>query len=140
MATTLSCTSPGERARHIERAETLQRENQRLERAVAERDDTIAALTRQIIELKGFGSDRPADLFAPVKLEIVNLTGGADYDGKPGDDGVTVYLRTRDADGDVVKASGRITIQLLDNSNLAKGPEVLGLYVFDEPARLRKAW
>ena len=57
----------------------------------------------------------------------------------PGDDGVTVYLRPRDADGDVVKAPGRISIQLLDNTNL-RTPRVLALKVFDDPEELRKLW
>jgi len=139
LITAVSCTSPGERARYIERAETLQRENQRLERSVADRDDTIAALTRQVDELKGFGPDRPADLFAPVKLEILSRSGGADYKSPPGNDGVTVYLRLRDADGDVVKAPGRITIQILDNSDLGN-PKLLGVYVLHQPDQLRKAW
>ena len=66
-------------------------------------------------------------------------TNGADYDGKPGDDGVTVYLRPRDADGHVVKVPGRITVQLLDNTDLGS-PRPLGLYVFADPSELRKLW
>ncbi len=139
LGTLPACISPGERARLIQQNEAFRRENERLQRVLAQRDGTVAALHGQIGNLQGFGPDRPADLFAPVKLELVRLTGGADYDGKPGDDGVTVYLRLRDADGDVVKAPGRIAVQLLDNTDLAK-PRVLGLYRIDDPERVRKAW
>lgn len=106
---------------------------------VAQRDTTIARLGKQIEDLKGFGPAQPADLFAPTKIEIASLSGGDDYDGKPGDDGVTVHLRLQDADGDVVKVPGRIRIQLSDNSVLGS-PRVLGLYVFDSPDELRKQW
>ena len=50
-----------------------------------------------------------------------------------------MYLRPLDADGAVVKASGRIAIQLLDNSVLGS-PRVVGVYVFDDIKALRKMW
>ncbi len=134
-----SCTSPGLVAGLTKDNESLQREKGRLQRVIAQRDDTVARLGGQVENLKGFGPDRPADLFAPAKLEIASLSGGRDYDGKPGDDGVTIYLRPRDASGDVVKAPGRMTIQLLDNTNLAS-PRVVGVYVFDDPAQLGRLW
>ncbi len=136
-----SCTSPGERARFIQANDALRYEKERLQDIVAQRDGTIANLHGQIRNLEGFSPDRPVDLFAPVTLEIASLSGGSDYDDMPGDDGVTVYLRPRDADGDIVKVPGRITIQLLDldNANSAS-PRLLGVYVFDDPDKLRKTW
>ena len=136
---TPACVSPGERARLIKDNEQLRRETEGLERMVAQRDGTIAQLHRQIRDLQGFGPDRPVDLFAPVTIEVASRSGGADYDGKPGDDGVTVYLRLRDADGDIVKAPGWITVQLLDNRNLGS-PRLIGVYRFDDVGQLRKAW
>ncbi|MDO8629498.1 MAG: hypothetical protein Q7R41_03305, partial [Phycisphaerales bacterium] len=97
------------------------------------------SLHRQIDNLESFGADRLVDAFALIKLEIASLSGGADYDDRPGDDGVTVYLRPLDADGDAVKAPGRITIQLLDNSVLGS-PRVVGIYLFDDIQELRKMW
>jgi len=134
-----ACDSPGLRAKLTKENEALRRDNERLERTVQQRDGTIARLSRQIEDLKGFGPDRPADLFAPVSIEIASLSGGADYDGRPGDDGVTVYLRPRDADGHVVKVPGRITIQLTDNTE-AGSPRVLGVYRFDDLDALRQMW
>ncbi|MEK7710711.1 MAG: hypothetical protein AAB341_02350 [Planctomycetota bacterium] len=135
----LACRSPGEWARLVKENQSLREDKARLERSVSDRDGTITSLHLQIDNLKGFGADRPTDAFAPIKLEIASLSGGANYDGQPGDDGVTVYLRPLDADGDVVKASGRIAIQLLDNSVLGS-PRVVGVYVFDDIKALRKMW
>jgi hypothetical protein len=59
----------------------------------------------------------PSRLFLPVEIQIDPLTGGSDWDGKPGDDGVTVYLRPIDRDGDVVKAAGDLRIEILDLEN-----------------------
>ncbi len=134
-----SCVSPGERARCVKDLEAARRSNVELQRVVAEREATVAALHRRIQYLQGFGPDRPADLFSPHKIEIVSRSGGSDFDGVPGDDGVTVYVRLRDADGDIVKAPGRITVQLLDNTEL-DAPKVLGIYRFDDVDRLRQAW
>lgn len=133
------CSSPGVRARLTQQNEALRQENEHLKRDVAQRDGTITALHRRVDNLENLGPGRPAGLFAPVKLEIVRLSGGADYDGKPGDDGVTVYLRLRDADDDAVKAPGKIAVQLLDGANLAN-PRVLGVYRIEDPAGLREAW
>ena len=134
-----ACVSPGERARLIKDNDLLRRETESRQRTIAQRDGTIAQLHRQIRDLQGFGPDRPVDLFAPVAIEVASRSGGADYDGKPGDDGVTIFLRLRDADGDIVKAPGWITVQLLDNTNLG-APRLLGVYRFDDVERLRKAW
>jgi len=96
-------------------------------------------MQRQIDTLKSLGPDRPFDLFAPVRIEIVRRSGGQDYDGRPGDDGVTLYVRPLDADGDVVKVPGRISVQLLDVSNLER-PKVVGVYHFTSPEQLRRTW
>jgi len=133
------CMSGAERGRILKDNESLRIEKERLERTVAQRGATIASLEQQTANLKGFGPGRKADLFAPMKLEIASLSGGADYDGKPGDDGITVYLRPRDADGDVVKVPGRMKVQLVDNTDIGS-PRVLGVYAFDDLNEVRKTW
>ena len=139
LAVASSCGNPGRRAELVQQTDTLRRENQRLERLVSDRDGAIALLDRQIVNLQTFEANRPANLFAPVKLEIASLSGGADYDDRPGDDGVTVYLRPRDTDGHIVKAPGAIRVQLLDNSDL-NNPRVIGVYDFTDPETIRKSW
>ncbi len=133
------CLSPGERANLLQDNDALARQVAGLERNVSLRDDTIGGLRRQVERLQGFGPDRPAALFAPVNIAMASLSGGADYDGKPGDEGITIHLQLLDAEGDVVKAPGTITIQLLDNSDLGK-PTLVGVYRFDDPDTLRKVW
>jgi hypothetical protein len=134
-----ACRSPADWTGLQQENQALRQDRSRLERALAKRDATIADLHAQVENLQSFDPDRPADLFAPVKLEIVSLSGGRDYDGRPGDDGVTVYLRPRDADGDIIKAPGRITIQLLDNSDL-DAPRVLGICAVTDPDVVRRSW
>lgn len=110
----------------------------RLERTVLDRDSRIAALQRQVENLKQFDKSRPVDLFAPSEIEIASLSGGANYDNRPGDDGVNVYLRPLDADGDVVKVPGRITVKLTDPE--PSTPRSMGVCVVDDAEGLRKSW
>ena len=133
------CASPSSNAKTSQGAEELRRENRRLSRNVEQRDGSIAEMKAQIKSLQGFSADRPLGHFHPVEIEIASLSGGADYDATPGDDGVTVHLRLRDADGDVVKTAGRITIQLLDTSTPGS-PTAVGLCVFDDPSALGRMW
>lgn len=133
------CLPAGQRARLLRTNENLRTQVERLERSVAQREETIARLHRQVETLQGFEPDRPADLFAPVRIEIVSPSGGAQYDDLPGDDGITIYLRPRDRDGHAVKAPGKITVQLLDNSDLS-APRSIGLYTFSKPKQLRESW
>ena len=119
--------------------ESLRNEKGQLQRAVLERDAAIAAMQKQVDDLQTLGHDRPVAFFSPVKLEIASLSGGADYDGKPGDDGINVYLRPKDADGDVVKVPGRMKVQLTDNTNL-NTPRIIGVYSFDNLEEVRRTW
>ncbi len=133
------CRSGAERGKILRDNDALRRNKERLERTVAQRDATIAAQQKQLEDLQGFDPDRPVGVFSPVKLEIASLSGGADYDGRPGDDGITVYIRPRDADGDIVKVPGWIKVQLVDNTNLGS-PRVLGVFSFDDLDKVRKTW
>lgn len=124
----------------------LTRENQSLREATlqAQREAKVCrqeliVSQQQLQQIEGLGPDRPADLFAPVSLEIASLSGGADYDGIPGDDGVTVHLRPKDADGQVVKVPGRITVQLLDNTDM-DAPRVVAHCKYEDPEQLRRLW
>lgn len=124
----------------------LNRENQILreekllaEKAVQDCDKELAASQQQVHQVQNLGPDRPVALFAPVSIEIASLSGGADYDNQPGDDGVTVHLRPKDADGQVVKVPGKITIQLLDNSDMTK-PKVVAVCEHEKPDDLRQLW
>jgi len=75
---------------------------------------TIDTLTEQLDTARAIKPEDLAKIFHPVQLEIDRLSGGYDADGQPGDDGVVVYLRPRDAEGDVLKVAGEIRIQLYD--------------------------
>ncbi len=136
------CLPPAKSPHEIElerQVGQLTYENEMLGRDLAERDGKIGALRTKVAELQDLPTDLLAKLFTVRQLKIGSLTGGADYDGKPGDDGVTVYLTPLDRDGDPIKAAGQIEVFLYDLT-MPGQPRELGHYVLDEPARLSQAW
>lgn len=135
----LGCRGASETARLRIDLEKTGSTIERLERDVQQRDGTIAGLHQQVANLQGFTGDRPAALFAPTHIEIVKRSGGADYDGLPGDDGITIYLRPVDADGDPVKAPGKITVEILDHTTPGS-PKIVSVHRFERPEVLRRLW
>jgi hypothetical protein len=122
-----------------QQVDALTQETSQLEQQLLTRDRRIADFEQQVETLQGLGPDRVKALFVVDRIELASLTGGADYDDIPGDDGVTVYLRPLDADGHILKAAGEIIIELLDVS-VPGQPRSLGRYVYNDPAELRKLW
>ena len=51
---------------------------------------------RQLTVARSISEDDLKRVFYPERIVIDRLTGGADYDGQPGDDGVTVYIKPVD--------------------------------------------
>lgn len=106
-------------------------------RLIDSQQSAIRKLNQQLQQARGLTDDDLKHIFYPEKIEIDDLSGGDDYDGKPGDDGVTVYLRPIDRDDDAVKVAGDIRIELYDLQN-PSGQKLIGEYVFplDEVSRL----
>ncbi len=105
----------------------LQAEVQQKNHQLVAQQATIDGLNRQLAVARSISEDDLRKLYYPEKLVIDKLSGGADYDGQPGDDGVTVYLKPVDRDGDVIKVAGDIRIQLYDLA-APPGQKLIGEY------------
>ncbi len=77
----------------------------------------VQGLRDQLSKARGFTEEDKTKIFVPEKIEILQLSGGDNYDESPGHDGVTVYLRPVDASGDALKVAGDIRVQLFDLEN-----------------------
>lgn len=93
---------------------SLQDQVQKAEHRLAAQEAAIGELKQQLRVARGLSEEDLQKLYYPERLTIDSQSGGADYDGQPGDDGVTVYLRPVDREGDAVKVPGDVTIQLYD--------------------------
>jgi hypothetical protein len=125
--------------------EQLQQQNNQLSQEVsAARQQVVAqqqlleAQSKRIATLLALGTKRLEDLYYPVRLEIERLSGGYDEDGKPGDDGVVVYIRPIDSDGDAIKAAGSISVELFDLAN-PDGEHMVGQMALSLE-QARKVW
>lgn len=121
-----------------QRVNHLEREVGRLEREGVTKDQTIEDLKLQVQRLQKLGTRRLEQLYYPESIELEQLTGGYDEDGRPGDDGVVVYLRPLDRTGDVIKAAGDLKIELFDLAQ-PDGLEKIGEYIFPV-ADMEKNW
>ena len=79
------------------------------------------------------------DLFVVDQIKIPSRSGGIDLDGKPGDEGVVVYVQPIDAAGDVIKAAGAITIQLTDLTTIGS-PRTIATLEYTKPDIVKKSW
>ena len=121
-----------------QRNNSLERQLGQVQRDQVALQEELKNRKAQITRLQRLGARR-LDLLNPaVRIEIDRLSGGYDEDGVPGDDGVVVYLRPIDAEGDVIKATGEIEIQLWDLA-APTGDVLIGQYVLDA-VHARKLW
>ena len=122
-----------------QQVDALKQDVDRCTQELADRDAVIAAQRRRISRNPTLEHINLNDLFVVDRIEIVSRTGGDNYDEQPGDDGVTVYVRPVDKYGDLIKAAGEFTIQLVDLTDVGN-PHEIGTYVFDDRETLEKSW
>lgn len=134
----LACTKSGVIADYEKRVIQLQDQLRECETRRLSDKERFNQLVRRV---QGGASEPqfdPAKLFTPVDIQIDPLTGGSNWDGKPGDDGVTVYVKPVDRDGDAIKAAGDVRIEILDLGN-PPDQQLVGRYGV-EADQLGKLW
>lgn len=130
----------GEKFRDTQRQLQLVREQvTRLESRLTEQQQTIRTLRSQIAQLRGMDDEQMLEqLVVPVRVELASLSGGYDTDGKPGDDGILLFLRPVDRDGHAIKAAGSLEVTIYD-LNMPPDHNLVARYSF-APEALRELW
>jgi hypothetical protein len=114
----------------------LRKQNQTLEQRLADLDRRHAADQATIRSLEASATTVPvlpeqriAQLFTVAGLSFGRLTGGVDLDpGKPGDEGLKVYVVPVDQHGDALKAAGTFRVEAFALSD-AERP-LVGIWEF----------
>jgi hypothetical protein len=105
------------------------------------RDATILDLQEHFAAnnppIRTLPAERLAQLFTASRLEIQSQTDAADLGG--GKQGFRVFLRTYDDDGQLVTASGEMTIEAFVLPPAPAEPRRIGTWTFT-PADMKKAW
>lgn len=126
-------TVPAEKFQKVQRElQACQERSPRLEERIAAQQKTIDNQQSQIAELRGMDPETWQELVYPVKIELARWSGAYDEDGRPGDDGLVLYIQPIDREGHVIKAAGELKITLLDLAD-PTAPVVIAAYEFDAP-------
>jgi hypothetical protein len=108
-------------------------------RQLVDREEQLASVGRTIQELRGLEGPQRLDRIVHVaRIEIERLSGGYDDNQDGIDDGVIVYVRLIDGDGDVIKAAGSAKVELFDVAQ-KPGPKSVGKVELS-PDAMRKVW
>lgn len=122
------CRAPGQPDLRAE-YDRLRREADAKNQQLVAQQTQIEELNRRLLEARAIRPDDLTRIFYPESIAIDSLSGGDDYDGQPGDDGITVYLRPLDRDGDTIKVAGDIKVQFFDLA-AELGATLIGEYDF----------
>lgn len=121
----------------------LRKQNQELEEKIQAMETKAGADAATIRSLEGkvgtvptLSKDRLDKLFTVHGIKLNRLTGGADWDGKAGEDGLKVYATPLDQEGQTLKAAGSFVVEAFD---LSANPQAIGKWEFDVKAA-REAW
>ncbi len=122
-----------------EQINSLKQEKTQLTRQIKQSGLENKKLKKQIQVLSGLPADAKLENF--YNLQRVKITGFTDFYDKDKDgrkEKLIVYIQPIDQDGDVVKATGSVDVQLW-NLNRPNGQALLGQWRV-EPDELRKLW
>jgi hypothetical protein len=114
LATAGGCTDPDQT---LSLRRQLQDANDALRKAEREKLGLTTRIAKQqehIDRLQAIGAQRMKHIFRVERIRLGRYTGGADLDGKTGDDGIKVYIQPIDQHGSIIKAAGTVKVQLFD--------------------------
>lgn len=114
---------------------TGQLEQKHQELAAAERE--TKRLSAQLDRLRRLAPAVKELEFTVQRIDVGWLSGGRNWDGTPGDDGIRLYVFPIDQHGHTVKRAGRVDIRLTDEA-MPEGERQIGAWKFETAETVRK--
>ena len=138
LAILVGCANKDEQLMELQtRHRELRQQLRQSQQTIETQEDTIRRQTEQISNLSGLGPERLEVLFKVESIKLGRYSGGTNLDGKPGDDGVRIYIIPQDETGRTVTAAGSIDVDVFDLAD--KNQSLLMSYSFS-PAEAKKHW
>jgi len=129
----------GEKPSLTKQTHLLEQEKTQLTHQIEQLESENEQLQKQIQVLSSLPQDaRSANVYELQKVKISRYTNLYDKDKDGKKEKLIVYIQPIDADGDIIKASGTVDVQLWD-LNRAEGRALLGQWNV-KPEELKKLW
>jgi len=132
------CEDAGSKSPLTEQISTLRREKIQLTHQIEQSETEKEQLKKQIQVLSNLPEDRLENIYRPQRIKITRYTNLYDKDKDGRKEKLIVYIQPIDEEGDIVKASGAVDVQLWD-LNKEDGQALLGQWHV-KPNELKKLW
>ncbi len=133
------CQSTDIRSEFTEEINTLRREKKQLSHQVEQAQNETKQLKQQLQTMSGISPEvRLENLYDIQSIKITRHTNLYDKDKDGKDEKLIVYIQPFDKDGDVIKATGVVDVQLWDLEK-PNGQAMLGQWQV-KPDELKKLW
>ena len=133
------CQNTGKKPTLAEQIQQLKKENTQLTRQIEQSANENKQLKKQIQVLSDLPEQaRAENLYRLQRIEVTRYTNFYDKDKDGQKEKLIVYIQPFDEDGDIVKATGAVDVQLWD-LNKEADQALLGQWHVT-PAQLKKLW
>ena len=124
----------------VEQIGNLTEQNKQLENQLEQSRAENKQLTKQMHVLSGLPEEvKGENLYRLEKIEIGKYTGFFDKDDDGTKEKLIVYIQPVDEEGDIIKATGAVDVQLWDLDSSEADQALLGQWRV-EPGELKKLW
>jgi len=124
----------------VEQIGKLTEQNKQLENQLEQTRAENKQLTKQMHVLSGLPEEvKGENLYRLEKIEIGKYTGFFDKDDDGTKEKLIVYIQPVDEEGDIIKATGAVDVQLWDLDSSEADQALLGQWRV-EPGELKKLW
>ncbi len=136
---TAGCENANKKSPLAEQIQQLKQEKTELTRQIERSENENEQLQKQILVLSGLPEEAKAEnLYRLQRIKVTRYTNFYDKDKDGEKEKLIVYIQPLDEEGDIVKATGDVDVQLWD-LNKEADQALLGQWHVT-PGRLKKLW
>ncbi len=137
---TTACENANKKSPLAEQIQQLKQEKKELTRQIERSENENEQLKRQIHVLSGLPEEaKAANLYRLQRIKITRYTNFYDKDNDGEKEKLIVYIQPLDEEGDIVKATGAVDVQLWDLNSSQANQALLGQWHIT-PSELKKLW
>jgi len=137
---TTGCEEANKKSPLAEQIQQLKQEKTELTRQIERSENENEQLQKQILVLSGLPEEAKAEnLYRLQRIKITRYTNFYDKDKDGEKEKLIVYIQPLDEEGDIVKATGAVDVQLWDLNSSEANQALLGQWHVT-PDQLKKLW